>query len=222
MCHWFQEPHEQHEFLTHLVWIWLRHSVYIWYISSGCDRFSRCDIVSWVNVPLISRTTQTWCLARADILYHFNQFVGHASRAFQNRRNVTIVTVILAKWRNHLAIMCRIWTFFVACGANLPKFSGMSRQNWEVSETIFSSGASRVTVPDELIEMVQYWIKLRLGPYVFDHTCGLYIAIYCLQFGCCLFSYINIGFHVPLSWISLTKVKMIYSLSRAGHWHGRA
>jgi hypothetical protein len=32
----------------------------------------------------------------------------------------------------------------------------MSRQNWEVAETIFSSGASRVTVPDELIEMVQY------------------------------------------------------------------
>jgi hypothetical protein len=26
----------------------------------------------------------------------------------------------------------------------------------EVAETIFSSGASRVTVPDELIEMVQY------------------------------------------------------------------
>jgi hypothetical protein len=32
----------------------------------------------------------------------------------------------------------------------------MSRQNWEVAETIFSSGASRVMVPDELIEMVQY------------------------------------------------------------------
>ena len=32
----------------------------------------------------------------------------------------------------------------------------MSRQNWEVAETIFSSGASRVTVPDELIEMVQF------------------------------------------------------------------
>jgi hypothetical protein len=51
--------------------------------------------------------------------------------------------------------MCRIWIFFVACGANLLKISDMSRQNWEVSETIFSSGASRVTVPDELIEMVQ-------------------------------------------------------------------
>jgi hypothetical protein len=40
-----------------------------------------------------------------------------------------------------------------------------------------------------------------------------------------LFSYINIGFHVPLSRISLTKVKMIYSLSplrlsRAGHGRG--
>jgi hypothetical protein len=45
---------------------------------------------------------------------------------------------------------------FVACGANLPKISDMSRQNWEVAETIFSSGASRVTVPDELIEIVQY------------------------------------------------------------------
>jgi hypothetical protein len=52
--------------------------------------------------------------------------------------------------------MCRIWNFFVACGASLPKFSDVSRQNWEVAETIFSSGASRVTVPDELIEMVQY------------------------------------------------------------------
>jgi hypothetical protein len=45
--------------------------------------------------------------------------------------------------------------FFVACGANLPKFAVKSRQNWEVAETIFSPGASRVTVPDELIEMVQ-------------------------------------------------------------------
>jgi hypothetical protein len=53
------------------------------------------------------------------------------------------------------AIMCQIWNFFVAYGANLPKFSDMSRQNWGVAETIFSSGASRVTVPDELIEMVQ-------------------------------------------------------------------
>jgi hypothetical protein len=49
----------------------------------------------------------------------------------------------------------RIWIFFVTCGANLPKISDMSRQNWEVAETIFSSGASRVTLPDELIEMVQ-------------------------------------------------------------------
>ena len=36
----------------------------------------------------------------------------------------------------------------------------MSQQNWEVAETIFSSGASRVTVPDELIEMVQYTIQI--------------------------------------------------------------
>jgi hypothetical protein len=36
------------------------------------------------------------------------------------------------------------------------KISDMSWQNWEVDESIFSSGASRVTVPDELIEMVQY------------------------------------------------------------------
>jgi hypothetical protein len=55
--------------------------------------------------------------------------------------------------------MCQIWNFFVAYGANLPKISDMSRQNWGVAETIFSSltsGASRVMVPDELIEMVQY------------------------------------------------------------------
>jgi hypothetical protein len=52
--------------------------------------------------------------------------------------------------------MCRIWNIFVTCGTNLPKFSDMSQQNWEVAETIFLSGASRVTVPDELIEMVQY------------------------------------------------------------------
>jgi hypothetical protein len=52
--------------------------------------------------------------------------------------------------------MCRIWNFFVAYGAHLLKFSDMSRQNWEVAETIFLSGASHVTVPDELIEMVQY------------------------------------------------------------------
>ena len=31
------------------------------------------------------------------LLYHFIQFVCHTSRAFQNRRNVTIVTVIFAK-----------------------------------------------------------------------------------------------------------------------------
>jgi hypothetical protein len=45
---------------------------------------------------------------------------------------------------------------FVACGAKLPKILYMSRQNWEVAETTFSSGASRVTAPNELIEMVQY------------------------------------------------------------------
>jgi hypothetical protein len=31
------------------------------------------------------------------VLYYLNQFVSHASRAFQNRRNVTIVTVIFGK-----------------------------------------------------------------------------------------------------------------------------
>jgi hypothetical protein len=48
-----------------------------------------------------------------------------------------------------------IYIKFIACGANLMKILHMSWQNWEVDETIFSSGASRVTVPDELIEMVQ-------------------------------------------------------------------
>ena len=33
----------------------------------------------------------------SGILYHFIQFVSHASRALKNRRNVTMVTVILAK-----------------------------------------------------------------------------------------------------------------------------
>ena len=36
------------------------------------------------------------------ILYHFVQFDGHASRGPPNRRNVTDVTVILGKCRNHL------------------------------------------------------------------------------------------------------------------------
>ena len=39
------------------------------------------------------------------ILYYFIQFVGHGSQAFQNRRIVTIVTVILGKWRNQFLIV---------------------------------------------------------------------------------------------------------------------
>ena len=37
-----------------------------------------------------------------SILYHFIQFVSHMSQPLKNRRNVTIVTVILVKWLNYL------------------------------------------------------------------------------------------------------------------------
>jgi len=51
---------------------------------------------------------------------------------------------------------------FVACGAKLPKNSqnlGLSQRFWEVAETKFSAGLSRVTGPTELNEMVQYLIS---------------------------------------------------------------
>ena len=58
--------------------------------------------VMWCSIGPPDQTCTTFLL----ILLHFIQFVSHASRvrAFWNLRNVTIVTVILGKWRNHFKV----------------------------------------------------------------------------------------------------------------------
>jgi hypothetical protein len=52
----------------------------------------------------------------------------------------------------------------------------MSRQVWEVAETKFSSGASRVTWPDELNKIVQYIVKLKVK--IIMYTGGTDIIMY--------------------------------------------
>ena len=53
-------------------------------------------IIRYNFLDLVTRVTVTM-FGIFKILYHFIQFVSHASRALKNRRNVTMVTVILAK-----------------------------------------------------------------------------------------------------------------------------
>ena len=60
--------------------------------------YSRAKVVNPTNALVVQISPHEYSnIHEYHILYYFIQFVGHASRAFQNRRIVTIVTVILGE-----------------------------------------------------------------------------------------------------------------------------
>jgi hypothetical protein len=76
------------------------------------------------------------------VLYHSNQFGSHAS-GLQNRRKVTAVTDKFA---------CQIYPLKLAIfSLSAAQNSGLSRQFFQSAINKFSTSASRVTVPAELI-----------------------------------------------------------------------
>jgi hypothetical protein len=125
------------------------------------------------NIPSVDGRKFVRCsIWAAVILYHFNQFVGHASRASTKYHDCHC----------HFAEVTKSSGDYVP---NIEFFRRLRRQSAEnfghfmgdlTPVTIFSSGASRVKVPDELIEMVQqvYLARPRgLGsPQTFGQKCG--------------------------------------------------
>ena len=91
------------------------------------------------------------------ILYHFIQFGSHPSRAPSRNRNVTVVTAPNVDLPKLFSVTNLYAQFFAASGGRLPIFFAVSRPLLASAETKISVGPSRVTMPAELNEMVQYY-----------------------------------------------------------------
>ena len=81
-------------FLLTFVYVFYSFQTHAAPLNSILEESSSCN----ATFSMITPTLAVTCPAdQRTILYHFIQFVSHASRALKNRRNVTMVTVILAK-----------------------------------------------------------------------------------------------------------------------------
>ena len=92
-----------------------------------------------------------------SVLYHFNQFVRHASRTLRFWRNFPAVTHHGGRWANPFRESTKKidqkW-------AKIWYFGGLSQRFSPLAETKISANVSRVTPMGELIEMVQYAFEL--------------------------------------------------------------
>ena len=101
-------------------------------------------------VPVVDLET------KPSLLYHFIQFGSHVSRAPSKYRNVTVVTAPKVDLPNFFPMTDLYAQIFAASGGKLPKIFAVSRPLWASAETKISVGPSRVTMPAELNEIVQY------------------------------------------------------------------